>query len=359
MSDIVCYHCFTRFPVRGLHFRCPHHKPAYDFPWQPGRFETRPPQFAACPEDHLLTGFRVCPNRQCRRVLPYYVGRSPQRIIAVAGWRTSGKTVYMASLLYRLRERLAADPDPYAVAMFEDDEGAAAYARDRYRLIVQRQLPEGTQMEGERGKGDIAPTVVRMLRRGESPSNLVFYDPAGEFFESLEHLRYLKYVSAASAIIYLVSAPTGYDDLDADALDKAADGLVHLAQRIREELQLPRKAMVPQALAVALTKCDRAVFPQDGPEELVAGWGEGPDFWRSPARARPALLRASNRCQEVLRRFGNDNLVNIAEANYAKVSFFAVSSLGHSPDEETGDLTAPPEPLGVENPLFWSMQSVG
>ena len=62
----------------------------------------------------MLSGFRVCPR--CHHDLPYHAGRSDQSIIAVVGISGSGKTIYLWSLLYQMREILAREERPFATA---------------------------------------------------------------------------------------------------------------------------------------------------------------------------------------------------------------------------------------------------
>lgn len=366
MPAITCYRCFAQFPPRRLHFKCLMHRVEDEvlgpdapliFPWK-GSLFGGPPRNAVCPRDRLHTGFRVCPH--CRLDLPYYVGRFRQQIVAITGGSATGKTVYLWSLLYQLREVLARDPDPFAVAMFEDDTSSAIYQHLCRRVLHDRYVPDATQAEEQR-MGDLPPVIVRMIRAGRrrpSLCNLIFYDPAGELIESLDDIRYLRYLAHSEAIIYLVGSPEGPNDpmLDARA-SLASEGLGSIARQVRAELGIGTKDPLPQTLAVAITKADQFLFRDHEPAELIAGHGQGQAFWRQWGKSsQQAVDRVSGRCEQQLRDLGYDDLVAKARLNFREVRYFAFSSLGKPPND--GHLEGDPVPTGVENPLFWILQSL-
>jgi hypothetical protein len=364
VPEITCYRCFARFDWRDLHFKCLMHKvkdPVLGsgapliFPLEDYRGR-QPPRSATCPRDLLHTGFRVCPH--CRKDLPYYVGRTHQRIIAVAGWRGSGKTVYLWSLLYRLRERLARDPSPFATAMFEDDASFAIYRDLCLAVLRDRTVPEATQGKSQIA-GDLPPVIVRLLRTGgraNALSNLIFYDPAGELIESLAKTQYLRYLAHSAALIYLIEPPGRQGDpANETRAAEAAEGLGSVARQIRIELGRYQNERIPIALAVVLTKADETLFDELGREELVAGLGKDQGFWRRwDGAARSEVDRASARCEQLLAERDYAPLLALARLTFTPVRYFALSSLGHPP--AAGRLTRDPDPVAVENPLFWILR---
>jgi hypothetical protein len=362
MSDIICYHCFARFPARDLGFKCIWHEEDDSilgpgspkiFGWVPRFGERKPPRRVACPEDCLLTSYRVCPA--CHRDLPYHVGRSHQEIIAISGCQASGKTVYLWALLHQIRERLARVADPFAVAMFEDDASSRFYQGISRTILTRSRLPGATK-PGKYLEGEITPVMVRLLRsRRRGACNLIFYDHPGELIEVIEKVRYLRYLAHASAIIYLVD-PTGErgDRPDADAVNLAADSLAKIAGQVRNELNVDERRRIQQKLAVVITKADRSVFPSRPVAPLVPGYGLGQAFWTTSARRRALEIEAtSSRCEELARELKLDNLVNVARNNFHQVRFFVTSSLGKEPGVR--DLGGDPNPIGVEPPLFWTL----
>jgi hypothetical protein len=277
--------------------------------------------------------------------------------VAISGCQGSGKTVYLWALLHVLRERLARVPEPFAVAMFEDDASARFYQRLSRTIHGQGRLPGATK-PGKYLAGEISPVIVRLLqssRRGVC--NLIFYDHPGEFIEVIEKVRYLRYLAHASSIIYLVD-PTGErgDQPDHDAVNLAADSLAKIANQVRSELNVDEWHRIDQKLAVVITKADRSVFPSRPAAPLLPGYGLGQSFWMTNGRRRTLEINAtSSRGEELARELKLDNLVNVARNNFRRVCFFVASSLGKQPN--SSGCSGVPDPIGVEPPLFWAVDS--
>ncbi len=350
-----------------MYFKCPFHKvndPVLGddspliFPWEPRRYARRPPRSVMCPADLLFTGFRVCPH--CRSDLPYYTGRCRQRIVALTGCRAAGKTVYLWSLLHQIRQRLSRAPQPFAVAMFEDDLSYCAVEELCNSLERNRIVPEATQANPLMA-GELRPIIVRVLQQGNRRldlSNLVFYDPPGELIENLSKTVYLRYLAHSAGIIYLVDPPNGKGSADNDAKAAlASEALGGIVRQVRIELRIAERLRLPIALAVAVAKADEFFFDYGGRDSLVPRTNKGSKYWYAwTSRKQLELARSGEHCQNLLREFGFDNLVNIATSNFNRVQFFALSSLSQSP--VNGRLTKPPIPDGVENPLFWILHSM-
>jgi len=352
--SVTCYHCFARFPERDIRFRCSWHKPPLVFPWHARFGRWTVPSRAPCPREKcwVLSGYKVCP--QCYQDLPYYIGHCRQKTIAVAGCRSAGKSIYLTSLIYQLRERLARDVHRVLAVMFEDDASYAMYHRYYQRLVVRQRVLEATQAETQRATEEFSPLVVRLLRSGRRRTtcvqNLVFFDPAGELFHSLSDIRFVRYLGYSSAILFLVDIKS-----DGEADVDASTALANICQQVRRQLNI-RSRKLPQALAVALTKCDDGVFQNHPPENLVPGHADGHAFWgkRRLQTVREARA-ASRRCRVILQASGRHNLVAVAERNFASVRYFALSSLGTAP--QGAALSGPPSPLGVEHPLYWALRA--
>jgi hypothetical protein len=361
VSNITCYHCFRTFEARQLVFKCVMHPEGpHLFAWKPRFWQRQPPRFATCPRDHLLTGYRVCPFPDCHQDLPYYAGRVRQRVIAVTGCSGTGKTLYLWSLIHTLQEDSARQQRPHAVALFENDDAFLTFDQLNRRILLDGELPDPTQAE-EMRQGLARPCIVRILReggRGPGLCNLIFYDPAGELFENLEEAQYLRYLAGSEAILYLVDLPRTDNPAEADQYRrKTSMGLNAVIHQIRNERGLARDALLDQPLAVALTKADENVLAEDAPGSWVAGLEQGGEFWRSwSSPAKRAVQQVSQRCEAFLREQELDSFVNLARMNFPRVCFFALSSLGMAP--EGNRLTGRPQPVGVENPLFWILQTL-
>lgn len=366
MTSLICYHCFTRFQPYELHFRCLHHK--HNFPvlsegvsgvkqfWL-RHFQRTPVVSARCnfgkesSRCRLLSGYRVCPH--CEEPLPHYLGRIPQRIVAVTGCGASGKTVYLSCLLWQLRHQHALSQSPFVTAMFEDDRSFRFYQKLYHDLFVQRWMPRFTQAADQK-EGNLPPVIVRLLRsQGDSGyANLVFYDHAGELIEALELTRYLRYLAHSQAILYLVDPR--------ESQDLAATGLQAVARQIRIECGLKQDQPIEKPLAVVLTKMDSLQDPIfREPATLRPDTHDPAEFWNRWGRHEQAAIhKAGRRIEEYLRNEKKfDNLANAAELNFPNRQYFVVSSLGQEPDSES-KLAQVPQPMGVESPLFWALRSL-
>src|SRR5262245_5642657 len=115
-QDILCLFCFRSFAPRGLCFRCMMPTCKGREPDQiyaeargsavtvMGRILTPKPrsllfgplQEAICDTCQTTSYTHLCPH--CHFELPYDIGQTDQRTIAIIGARATGKTHYLASL---------------------------------------------------------------------------------------------------------------------------------------------------------------------------------------------------------------------------------------------------------------------
>ena len=243
--------------------------------------------------------------------------------------------------------------------MFEDDAGFQVYHELCRDIFLRRQLPEKTQVQSQKNEG-IAPVIVRLLQRNGTRlglRDLIFYDPAGELIQNLNDVVYLRYLARSHAIIYLLQAPHGpRQDADQQA-SEAGQGLSAVIHQVRRENNHSLGQRLPQVLAVALTKCDQELFAVQGPEAWVAGFSQGQRFWSRPGWFRQRESRQiSRRCEQLLQERGFSEVVNMARHNFVQVAFFAVSSLGRPLAGE--HILEDPQPIGVEQPLFWALEQL-
>jgi hypothetical protein len=239
----------------------------------------------------------------------------------VFGVPEAGKTLYLWGLLFRLRERLPRSPNFAVAAMFEDDESFAIYQQLTYRLLRDRKVPDPTQLRRNSGP----PVVVRLLGgRGGEPavSNLVFYDPPGEYSRTARSMEaHMPFLAESAGILCLIDPTTPSHEEVLSTLDR------HLMAAAMGK-EKPRKP-----LALVLSKCDQILN------------GE--------------LLKPGADCRKALIGLGKTNLVSMAHHHFNPVKCFAISSLGQNVLAPGGRLTQAPEPIGVEDPLLWLLEAVG
>jgi hypothetical protein len=333
--QVGCNHCFYRFHSSDIHFKCPIDGCVFHYRESVNRRSV--PASAPCPECRLLTAYKVCP--ECEADLPCYAGKADNKTIAVTGSRGCGKSIYITSLVYYLREIEGRSKKPRAAIMFEDDLSHQLYMTNYSRLVMGKQLLQMTDLP--QVQGAIEPIVLRCLthasRAKKSVRNLVFYDPPGELFSSLASVNYIRYLAYSSAVLFLV------DPWETSADEKGVSPTVALTNIIRQ-IQRERglgQGRIPQALSVVLTKYDQA--PGGGGASLTSAPSDRP-------------LLSEKDCMRLLETQGMSHLLSIAKNNFSKVSFFAVSSLGQEPNGP--QLAGPISPAGVGHPFFWAIDNL-
>ena len=339
------------FPASDVLFMCSYHKCYEPMPNQPasiGRYtlfevdEFRP--IVQCPHCRHDAYLLRCPR--CFKRLP--LGISERSTIAVVGARSSGKTCYITCLLHQIQKELAKPTSLCANLLSNDDAGRAYHDVQWARIFKEHRLPDLTSIHQVpeniylKMQFRLRPGWLRNKRpRREVP--LLFPDPAGDLFESLEETYFQAYLRNASALILLIDPTPGGED---PAKQKACfDNLISVVQK-------GSSGQINKALAVVLTKCDETgVFDPD----LTPS-----DCPRQGSRYNPRLARRlGSRVEHYINEeLKHPELVTTARNNFQRVEYFAVSALGETPLAD-GSLTAPVSPRRVEEPLLWILNGWG
>jgi hypothetical protein len=381
VRELACPECQSVFSSGEALFLCPdpacpalQHAPE-DVPERcQGRPVFRPRNYAEvvrCPYSPHTTFFKFCPR--CGSLLPAASGSG--LTVAIVGSTISGKTCFTTALVRQINKELPKETRQ-EMSLEWDDEPSKQYFKDLEKTIFRRgELPQGTKPETlpKSLRVTIRFTVRglwRRLRHGRySTVSLIFPDPAGEFFDSLQSVYTQTYLGNARAYILMVDPYASEEyaawragrgqplpDLELTETTETLRGFVSV---LRRQLQQPAGPL-DRALAVTLTKCDEeGLFDPDHPDYTGQFPVQGRCYDRRLARA--IGTRVARHLQDDL---GMSELVALAHQSFRHVEYFATSALGQPPerDPQTRELTGrvhSPRPRRVEEPLLWALHKWG
>jgi hypothetical protein len=391
-----CPYCYQAFSARDILFRCSGRigpvgrrcgpEPDKVLSKHTGREEILPPHFESggqpgpgvCPDCKATTPVRICPA--CHRRLPAQFGDVRSRLIALAGAKESGKTVFMTVVLHELMHRLGEQLRASIGAA--DDHTRTEFAR-LYDLPMYR----GSQLLAPTpaaGANDRAPLVFRLTvggpgpraqncRHGRglhgkarpTPAVLALFDPAGEELRSaLSVEEYARYLAAVDDIVLLLdplqmpaarelAAPGTRLPSPATSADAPAAVLQSITDVLLRSGQAGPDGLIGKPLAIALSKIDTI---QDALGET------------SPLRQPPAQtccfderdsLRVHSEVQRLLVKWDGSLIDRLARQHYRDFRYFGISALGETPTDDNRVSARHIQPYRAGEPLTWLLSRVG
>lgn len=261
--------------------------------------------------------------------------------VPIYGGSASGKTMLLTAQTVCLVDR----PVATLSASFIEPATERFYRRAWKPAFDHGQAREKTV------EHDPSAFLLSLRRPGGLPVSLYLYDPAGESGEQQRLLRrhgFIEYVDGIAVVIDPLSLPSfaeryaRYGGPDLSATTSPSDNLEYLNTLIRQLEEFGRSHGVTgcaERVAVILTKGDIPHF-----EEVVGVSVRGR---AAPARWRDAGAEDSHRIQAWFRE-NEPALYNLLQTRFRQRRFFAVSSLGHIPQERRAF-----EPRQVIHPLLW------
>lgn len=290
---------------------------------------------------------KACPL--CRAPLDATAGQVDDHVIAVVGASESGKSHYLAAVLYQFLERQVGG-DTWSVR-FAGDEDEDTYRREFLEPLFERREELPATPLGER------PELRLLLenRRTGTRALLAFRDLAGETFvdpHRLERNRFLRHAQGVVLVVDPQAFPldtlSGVQPWIPNGRPTAVDvlaGYRKVLQRQDRPPELLARPVMPEdkLLAVAVTKADLVLAPghsfyaDGGADPLQSG------YWN-------ARREQDQRVRDWLRNHINGRLERETE-RFADAGFFFVSSYGfrHQP---RSPLENKPSPLRVEEPIL-------
>ncbi|HEX2163437.1 MAG TPA: hypothetical protein VHM02_05770 [Thermoanaerobaculia bacterium] len=359
MGNLLCRHCFHLFPEREARALCTGRRcsrvidedgragPRFLVPRQEkGLWSTlrrRPDLDAPCPycgESGRLVP--ACPF--CRRELPRTDG-ADDRIIAVLGAKDAGKSHYLATLFHQFLKAGVGGED---WTVDTDDASRDEIERRYWRPLFEerRELPQSPLQPG--------PEMRLLLENRHDGRRvlLAFRDLSGETFHSPDRVERVDSLRYADGLV-LLADPVAFDP---KAPASPYPDFLEVLDHYRAALDAPPRfgagdeSLLPhlpaqKLLAVAVSKAD-LMLPKSHPfwRRETANGHLAAGYWQR-REAESAATRdwlVGKLGERVLR----------ATREFADVSWFFVSSFGYRHPPHSRELSRPPQPLRVHEPIF-------
>jgi GTPase SAR1 family protein len=317
------------------------------------------PKKANCPKCQQETFKRICPK--CHYELMYDAGTTDEKIIAIIGGRSSGKSIYIATLINRLENEVGRNFE--AAVSCKGDRTRERYKQNFYEpLYKKQQLLQATRTAATEAETK-TPMVFRVTFNQNNKLkavNLVLFDTAGEDMESLDVLSTeARYIGYADAIIFLLDPlqiQAIRQQLPASALPPVISNAEpsYIVQRLRELheklLNLKSTDLITKPIAFTLAKTD-VLLPIIDPSSVLNHTGDHLGYLNL-ADVQSVHTEISTYLQNWLDLSFSNN-VNVGFKNYR---FFGVSALGKAPLSGKVETIASHR---VEDPLLWIFHQFG
>jgi len=371
----VCPNCWQEFPAERVLFVStdPNLEPDTNLPaYASGRREA----WRFIPERFNAAGKAIdplgspcvktaCPH--CRLTIPQISLELPSIVLSVLGAKSSGKSVFLASMIHSLRQRASrlgvgfydADLSLNESLILDEQRLFSSLDAEGYRrfseVVQQTQVEDGESWRQTIISGTLRrylpPYTFRFAATDKhvhkDEKNMEFllclYDNAGEHFDyrTSQENKYMTGHLAQSKGILFTFDPTQdrrFRRLMKNAPTATVTGtrqdifLSEAANRIRENSLRPLGARdpIPQRVVVVLTKFDMWMDAIEDklPSSLFRRISNEADGTDLECMLTEDLVRVSDACRELLRRRKCNEIVDTAEAISRDVLFCPVASVG-------------------------------
>lgn len=328
-----------------------------------------------------VTKHRICPH--CHMKLPIQLGNNGMlsNIIAVTGYRDSGKSNFFGVLINELKNRYSQEVGLNLItqetfstsamrSVFSDELYNERYGAD---LLGDNPQVVRATLSAQTNSDIRIPLIYRLnLTRfskrqrwlhpfaNHRPIDLVLFDAAGEDMSSPEMLSlYCRYISRAAGIIALID-PLSYPEIRNDITmnyrstsyqNRPYDTMGVLTQTIESAGRHNSTQKINTPLAVTISKFD-LLRNIDGLDPSVFE-----DHVHSSGFDSLAADKTSDAIRNFLIRKRINSIPTVVENNYKTYKYFGMSALGRSPRPDRS-LTSI-EPINIADSLFWILNQLG
>lgn len=335
------------------------------------------------PEQHngMVVKHRICPH--CHMKLPVQLssGSMASNIIAVIGYRDSGKSNFFGVLINELKNRYSKEVGLNLVSQetFSTSTMRSIYSdelyQERYGADLLGDTPQVVRATlSASANSDIRIPLIYRLNltkftrfqrflhpfANQRPIDLVLFDAAGEDMSSPDAMnQYYRYVSRAAGIIALVD-PLSYPEIRGDITasynassyaTRPHDTIGALVHTIEQTGHKKASQAVKTPLAVTISKFDllRGI---DGLDDSVFE-----DHVHTNGFDAIAADKTSNAIRSFLESKGINSISSVVESNFKKYKYFGMSALGRSPRPDRS--LASIQPINIADSLFWILNQLG
>ena len=370
---VNCPLCFERIKISDIGFKCENPgckgKPAFfRLPKDISPIEKMGLQSAPKRYPHECGNFataRICPK--CQQEIPTDVDELSDMSIAIIGAKESGKSHYVAMLIYWIK-RMGAEFGWNLTALTET-------TIDRYEQEFRRPLFDKHESIRStnliRGAGQVSPLIYSLsIGKGVLSRRimLVFFDAAGENLEDNGNIQYIsRYIYNASGIICLLDPLQLVRVRDA-LVSKYGEGalpeknaetgtIINRVERLlRKNLDIGGgRIKIP--LAVAFSKMD---FVREAGDNAAGVYDElFKDTRHHGAFCEPEFKNIDGLMRSWVQEVDVSADILAQSENFEKNAFFGFSALGCNPKGNGERLDRDPRSFRVEDPFLWLLRQKG
>lgn len=380
MSKIICPYCFEQFNSSEVMFRCSNltgckktsdanlkkfwgtehfETPCFKGPW---RLFGGAPDSAKCPECGSETFWVACPH--CHNRLPKQMVKTKGCIISIIGARSSGKTVYITTLINELMRHgytlgnigvVASN-----VANKPENNTQTRYERDFFNILYKNaQCPPQTMITDSRSK---VPLIYELSQKGKQPLYLVIYDTAGENFVDPNNIAAnVKFLEHSDACIYVLDTfaiPAVHERLQGKlGLEPIELRFDTILSNVINYFENGNRKIFEKPLALVFSKIDAILTNKDMFMDTdLAGMRmeQNSSFLDGTGVDLSDMSSISDSIQGALvENWGESNFVANINNHYddKRVHYFGISALGDMPDRNKNIHNL--RPYRVLDPLVW------
>lgn len=316
-----------------------------------------------CPQCRTPSSVEACPT--CHGVIPAEWRHDPLplvRCVAMAGARTSGKSLYIGVLKQQLE--LFVDEIQESVLNFLGETEQRYQERYGDRIYEQRKILAAT-IEVAQDPASAEPLIFEFKAKDGRSRILVLRDVAGEDLEKLgERKGRLSFLTRADAIVLLL------DPLKIEEIRDVLQGKVQVGELGGDGVELLRdllnflkdqKPMATTPIAVTLSKVDtlQAVRDTNSPLRPLMS-RPGSPLQRDPSMREPGFNKQDSdllqlEIESLLLNLTGKKIRNLLRQSAESYRYFAVSTLGADAVGDDID-DAGIAPYRVLDPMKWILQ---
>ncbi|MFO7821721.1 MAG: FHA domain-containing protein, partial [Lentisphaeria bacterium] len=400
-GDVVCPHCWYRFDIEDFLYIARHHELTGDpvlGPEAQQRF--LPSKFT--PEGHAIDSAGLsCPDRACPRChlrIPKVLGEMPPLFASIVGATGSGKSYFLTSMVWELRNILArkfamafTDTDAISNQIINDFEESLFLNADQDELVALQKTELHGELYNQVVVGGINTQLPKPFMFSITPAEhhpdyeevrekisrtLVLYDNAGEHFEpgmdsvdnpTTQHVLYsdtVFFLFDPTKDVRFRARCTGSRDPQMDKTARVQRQevlLTEMTNRIQKYTGGRSRNKSNRPLVIIIPKADiwLSELGYDIPQEP---WSWDKDVGTS-ALDVDTIMSASYSVRALLEEVCPE-LVSTAESFSSDVLFVPNSALGTSPelDQNSGTLGIRPrniKPFWITVPMLYHFYRYG
>lgn len=314
----------------------------------------------------------VCPH--CNNWLPTEMIEKGSEIISVIGGPASGKSNYIVALINQLRKHgcnLNLSILPQLVGRAEHEYTRVLF-ENAEKCIFEDHIPVPKTPPTQHP----IPWIFRLESYATKKAvYLVFYDTAGESFETTEEIKrnakYLKKSKAVIVILDTLSVPYIKDILDSKKIvNQDLETPFTKTMDILNNFAIDNPHLYETPFAFVMSKFDSIISNKEDLDFDISAFKANSSFIDTNEFSLQEVKDASNAITSYMKNHWNHKKLNSKQLQFEiannwgdNARFFGVSALGAMTNPRTLKIDIPDdkevEPFRVMDPLIWALHKIG